>query len=400
LDTLTAVTLPRPTDLRALIEPRFDEFVESLQEMVNIDCGSFTPDGVNRIADLCEKRLSGAGFDTHRRRHRPAEGESQLGDVVVGSAKGAGGPRFLLIGHMDTVFSEGTAAERPFRVEGDTAFGPGVIDMKSGLLAGLFALEALRETGFERFGRISYVCNPDEEIGSPLSKPVIQELARESDVALVLEGGRENGNIVSARKGVADVRIDIAGRAAHAGVNPGRGRSAVVEAAHKVLALHGLNGRWPGVSVNAGVIEGGSRANVVPERCRVHVDVRSPEDGTFDQALAEVIRIAERSTVPDVAGTAQIQEAHRPFERTEASAPLVTMAKGVAHELGFEIDEQSTGGASDGNTTAAEGVPTLDGLGPVGGDPHGPDEWLDLASVVPRVSMFAGLLVRICAELG
>ena len=174
----------------------------------------------------------------------------------------------------------------------------------------------------------------------------------------------------------------------------------MVEAAHKVLALHELNDRWPGVTVNAGVIEGGTRSNVVPERCWLHVDVRSPEDGTFDQALAEVSRIAERSAVGGVIGTAQVQEAHRPFERTDASAPLVAMAKDVARELGFEIDEQSTGGASDGNTTAAEGVPTLDGLGPVGGDPHGPDEWLDLSSVVPRVSMLAGLLVRICAELG
>ena len=316
---------------------------------------------------------------------------------MVGSADGEGGPRLLLIGHMDTVFPEGTAAARPFRIDAGRAFGPGVIDMKSGLLGGFFALEALREAGFDGFGRVTYVCNPDEEIGSPFSKPVIRELARGADVSLVLEGGRENGNVVSARKGVADVVIDVVGRAAHAGVNPDRGRSAVVEASQKVLALHALNGRWPGDTVNAGVVAGGTRANVVPERCRLHVDVRSPEDATFDQALAEVTRIAEHSTLEGVNGRAEVLEAHRPFERTGASAGLVAMVKEVARELGFEVEDQSTGGASDGNTTAAQGVPTLDGLGPIGGDPHGPEEWLDLDSVVPRVSMLAGLIARIGA---
>ena len=388
----------RPTDLRALIEPRFDDYVEDLREMVNIDCGSFTPAGVNRIADLCEKRFAAAGFAVDRRSHRPPPGEDPLGDLVVGSVEGRGSRRLLLIGHMDTVFPEGTASERPFRIDDGRAFGPGVIDMKSGLLAGFVALETLLEAGFDRFGRITYVCNPDEEIGSPFSKPVIRELAGHSDLCFVLEGGRENGNLVSARKGVADVVIDIAGKAAHAGVNPDRGRSAIVEAAHKVLALQALNGRWPGVTVNAGAIAGGTRANVVAERCRLHVDVRSPEDGTFDEALTEVVRIGEGVTIDGVRSTIEVRDAHRPFQKTEATARLVGLARDIASELGFEVEDQATGGASDGNTAAAEGVPTLDGLGPIGGDPHGPDEWLDLASVVPRVSMLAALIIRVCGS--
>jgi glutamate carboxypeptidase len=364
--------------------------------MVDVDCGTFTPEGVNRIADLCEKRLSDAGFEVDRRPHRASRDEEPLGDLVIGTIEGRGRTRILLIGHMDTVFPEGTAAERPFRMEGDRAFGPGVIDMKSGLLGGFVALEALRETGFDGFGRITYVCNPDEEIGSPFSKPVIRGLAQETDVCFVLEGGRENGNLVSARKGVADVVIDITGKAAHAGVNPDRGRSAVVEASHKVLALHELNGRWPGVTVNAGAIAGGTRANVVAEHCRLHVDVRSPRDDTFDQAIEEVTSIGRSSTVDGVTSTVDIRDAHRPFEKTEATARLVELAQDIAGELGFEVGDQSTGGASDGNTAAAEGVPTLDGLGPIGGDPHGPDEWLDLTSVVPRVSMLAALVARVC----
>ena len=387
-----------PRSLLERVRPREREFVDELREMVDVDCGSFTVDGVNRIADLCEARFAAGGWTVERRRHEPAGGEEPLGDVVVGRLEGEGGSRLLLIGHMDTVFPEGTAAERPFRVEDGRAFGPGVIDMKSGLLAGFFAVGALREAGFRSFGRITYVCNPDEEIGSPFSKPVIRELARETDVCFVLEGGRENGNIVSARKGIADVVIEIHGRAAHAGVNPDRGRSAIVEAAHKVLALHELNGRWPGVTVNAGVIEGGTRSNVVPERCRVHVEVRSPEDASFDEAVAEVSRVAEDATVPEVSSVVKVLEAHRPMQKTEATARLVATAREVAGDLGFEIGDQATGGASDANTTAAEGVPTLDGLGPVGGDPHGPDEWLDLASVVPRTAMLAGLIARVTSE--
>jgi glutamate carboxypeptidase len=384
-----------PPSLLKHIEPRLDEYVGALRAMVDVDCGSFTPDGVNAIADLCEERFRAGGWRVERHRHAPEAGGGRLGDIVVGHLAGEGGARLLLIGHMDTVFPEGTAAERPFHVDGDRATGPGAIDMKSGLLAGFFAVEALQQAGFGEFGRISYVCNPDEEIGSPFSKPLIRELARESDVCFVLEGGRENGNIVSARKGIADVMIEIRGRAAHAGVNPDRGRSAIVEAAHKVLALQELNGRWPGVTVNAGVIEGGTRSNVVAERCSLRVEVRSPEERSFGEAVAEVTGIGEAGTVPDVTSAVNVLEAHRPMQKTEATARLVELAQETARELGFEIADQATGGASDANTTAAEGVPTLDGLGPVGGDPHGPDEWLDLTSVVPRTAMLAGLIARV-----
>ena len=158
----------------------------------------------------------------------PIDGEPQLGDLVIGRLEGAGGPDVLLVGHMDTVFDDGTVAERPFRIEGDTARGPGVSDMKGGLLTGFFAVEVLQEAGFDGFGTITYVCNPDEEIGSPFSGPVIRELAPHARRAFVLEGARANGDIVSARKGITDYRIVIVGRAAHAGVEPEKGRNAVL----------------------------------------------------------------------------------------------------------------------------------------------------------------------------
>lgn len=384
-----------PRQLSEIAARRYDEFVDALREMANVDCGSYTPEGVNVIADLCEARFKAGGWEVERTAHRPAEGEAQLGDLVIGRLAGGGGPRVLLIGHMDTVFDEGTVAERPFRIDGDTAYGPGVSDMKGGLLTGFFAVEVLQEAGFDGFERITYVCNPDEEIGSPFSRPFIQDLATEADYAFVLEGARANGDVVSSRKGVSDYRIEIVGRAAHAGVEPEKGRSAILEAAHKTFALHALNGRWPGVTVNVGVVEGGTRTNVVPERCTVAVDVRSPQEETLAAAEAEIERICQTHTVPDVGVTFHAGKWHRPMEKREGGARLAALAVETARELGFELKDAATGGASDANTTSAAGVPTLDGLGPIGGDDHAPGEWVDLTSAVPRIAILGGLVSRL-----
>ncbi len=380
------------SDLRDHASKRYDEFVAALREMVNVDCGSFTPEGVNEIADLCQHRFEAGGWKVERLSHEPAEGEERLGDLVVGRLSGSGTTRLLMIGHTDTVFDPGTVAERPFRIEGERALGPGVSDMKGGLLTGFFAVEVLQAVGFDGFGRITYVCNPDEEIGSPWSHDVIEAEAANADVAFVLEGARENGDIVSSRKGVSDFRIEIEGRAAHAGVEPERGRSAILEGAFKTVALQALNGLWPGVTVNVGVVEGGTRPNVVPERCVLEVDVRSPEESTFEEAQEAVRAIADEHTVPDVKVTTTSSGWHRPMEKREGGARLADLAISIAAELGFELKDAATGGASDANTTSAAGVPTLDGLGPIGGDDHGPHEWLELPSVVPRISLLAGLV--------
>jgi glutamate carboxypeptidase len=384
--------------LRDIAERRYAGFVSDLERMVNVDCGSFTPEGVNEIADLCEARFASGGWKVERLRHEPVEGRSRLGDMVIGRLEGTGRTRVLMIGHMDTVFDLGTVAERPFRVDGDRATGPGVSDMKGGLLTGFFAIEALQEAGFDGHGRITYICNPDEEIGSPWSRDVIREEAGEADVALVLEGARENGDVVSARKGVSDYVIEITGRAAHAGVEPERGRSAILEAAHKTVALQELNGRWPGVTVNVGVVHGGTRPNVVAERCLLHVDVRAPSEDGLVAAETEVERIAGSHTVADVASQVTAGKWHRPMEKKEGGARLAALATEVARELGFALEDASTGGASDANTTSAAGVPTLDGLGPVGGDDHGPREWIDLTSVVPRIALLGGLVSRLDAR--
>jgi glutamate carboxypeptidase len=380
--------------LRGIAAEGYDAFVAELEQMVNVDCGSYTPDGVNTIADLCEARMREHGWKVNRRPHAPDEGEPQLGDLVVGELEGAGGPSILLVGHMDTVFDEGTVAERPFRIEGDRARGPGVSDMKGGLLTGFHAVEALQRAGFDGYGRITYVCNPDEEIGSPFSGPVIGELAPAYDVAFVLEGARANGDIVSARKGITDYTIEFTGRAAHAGVEPEKGANAVLAAAHATVAMQGLNGRWPSVTVNVGVARGGTRTNVVAERCVLQVDLRSPELATLEEAEAEIERLSADHGVDGVTVRVHANAWHRPMEKREGGARLSALAIEIASELGFELRDAATGGASDANTTSAAGTPTIDGLGPIGGDDHAPAEWLDLTSVVPRVTLLAGLISR------
>jgi glutamate carboxypeptidase len=374
---------------------RRDEFVATLEQMVNVDCGSFTPVGVNQIADMCEERFRAGGWQVDRRRHVPAEDQPQLGDLVIGTLKGSGGPKLLLVGHTDTVFDEGTVALRPFRIEGSLAYGPGVSDMKGGLLTGFFAVSVLQEAGFDGFEHITYVCNPDEEIGSPFSGPIIRELAPQHDWAFVLEGARANGDIVSARKGVTDYEITVNGRAAHAGVEPEKGRNALLEAAHKIIEIQALNGRWPGVTVNVGVAHGGTRSNVVPERCDLHVDLRSPELATLEAAEAEIARICSEHVVPDVTIDVVGNGWHRPMEKKQGGARLAKIAVDVAAELGFELRDAATGGASDANTISSAGTPTLDGLGPIGGDDHAPAEWVDVDSIVPRVALLAGILSRL-----
>jgi glutamate carboxypeptidase len=378
--------------LQAAVAARYPRYLAELEQLVRIDCGSYTPAGVNRVADFVAAALTELGAQVERIPHQPAAAEPALGDLVIGRIEGDG-PRLLLIGHMDTVFPEGTAAARPFRTDGDRALGPGTSDMKGGLLAGLHAIAALQAT--DARPAVTFVANPDEEIGSPFSTGHIRELAATHDVALVLECARANGDIVSARKGIADYEIHLTGRAAHAGVEPEKGRSAILEAARQVVALHALNGRWQSVTLNAGVIEGGTRPNVVAEACRIELDLRAATVSDFELAAAEVSRIVAHPTLEGV--TAELTRAayHPPMERTAAAARLAALAISVANDLGLALKDAATGGASDGNTTSAAGLPTLDGLGPIGGDDHSADEWLDLASVVPRTTLLAGLMARI-----
>ena len=380
--------------IRDLAAAHHEGYVAALRAMVNIDSGTFNRAGVNRIADLCEARFREREWDVERIGDVPGAGPA-LGDTVVGTLRGAGGARVLMIGHMDTVFDDGTVSERPFSVRGDRAYGPGVSDMKGGLLSGFFAADVVREAGFDAFEQITYVCNPDEEIGSPSSSETIRRLAAGHDAALILESGRANGAVVSSRKGTTEYVIRIHGRAAHAGVEPEEGRSAVIEAAHKAIEIADIHGRWPGVTCNVGVLRGGTRSNVVAEDAVLEVDLRAPELATLEEARRAIEAVCARTVTDGVTISVRAEGSHQPMEKTPASRRLVDAAVAVAGELGFALSDTATGGASDGNTTSAAGCPTLDGLGPVGGGAHSRDEWLDLESVVSRIALLAGVITRL-----
>ena len=395
-DALDLVPLSELHALRDAVAAEKETFLGDLERLVNIDCGSYTKAGVDEVGGWTAGFLRSLGFHV-----RSYPNDRELGETVVGTLKGSDpeGPTLLLIGHMDTVFDPGTAKERPFRIEHGIAHGPGVTDMKSGLLAGLYAIAALQNVlGGVPLARLIFVANPDEEIGSPASSPHIRELAADADACLVLECARANGDIVSSRKGTLDAVITVHGRAAHAGVEPEKGRSAILEAARIVTHLHALNGRWPGVTVHVGVIVGGTRPNVVAERCRLEVDVRAVDRAGLEAAEVAIKEVCAATVVPDVTVTLEEAARHWPMEKLEKSGQLVGHAQVLAAGLGFELNDAATGGASDANTTAGMGVPSIDGLGPIGGLDHSPGEYLELASIVPRTTLLAGLLVAIARD--
>ena len=211
----------------------------------------------------------------------------------------------------------------------------------------------------------------------------------------MLECARANGDIVSSRKGTLDAVITVHGRAAHAGVEPEKGRSAILEAARITTDLHALNGRWPGVTVNVGVVAGGTRPNVVAEKCRMEVDVRAVDRAGMEAAEAAIREVLAATVVPDVSVELEEAARHWPMEKLERSGRLVGHVVGVAADLGFSLNDAATGGASDANTTSGMGVPTIDGLGPIGGLDHSPGEYLEVASIVPRTALLAGLIAAI-----
>ena len=395
-----AVSVDELDELEEIVEDELPAFLEDLASLVNVDCGSYTKAGVDQVGQWTGRFLERLGATVE---FRPDE---SLGDTVVATLEGRrGGPRVLLIGHLDTVFPDGTARARPFRIDAGVARGPGVTDMKSGLLAGLYALLALRTLGTDEdeiaelpFERLVFVANPDEEIGSPSSSRHIRELALESDACFVLECARANGDIVSARKGTVDFRLTVKGRAAHAGVEPEKGRNAVLEAAYQTIDLQALNGRGPGVTVNVGVVHGGIRPNVVAEEAILEVDLRASARADMVAAEAVIRAIAAATTVPDTTVAVEEMGRHWPMEKLDRSGRLVDHAIAIADRLDFPLADCATGGASDANTTSGLGVPTLDGLGPIGGNDHSPAEYLEVDSIVPRTTLLAALLLAVARD--
>ncbi len=367
-------------------------YLDELRELCAIDSDSYNKSGLDNMATYLAARMRGLGMTATIVEHE------QWGNDLLGTIHGEGEGCVLLLGHIDTVYPVGTSARRPVRVENEIAYGPAVIDMKGGILSGCYALEAMLALSYHAFGEIRFLCVSDEEISVRHSLELMRRACEGCNGALVLEAARANGDIVSVRKGNAGYTLTAQGRSAHAGVEPEKGRNAILEIAHQTLQLESLNGWREGISINAGIISGGTAPNVVPDSAMVRFDLRFLHTEDRLATEAQWHELLKKHRVPDVETTLMLEPDPRsPMALSPASQTLVSVAKNIAAMLGFSLHDTTTGGASDGSFVTDFGVPTLDGLGPIGGRDHSPYEYLLLNSVAPRTALLAGLIAHIGA---
>ena len=365
-----------------------DGLLDAVRAWVEIESPTNDAEGVNRVADHAEGLLRGIGAAIER-----TAGRDGYGDILIGRVPGeVNGPGLLLLGHMDTVHQRGTFA---YRVDGDRAYGPGIYDMKGGNAMAVAALQHLHATGRRPRLPVSVMMIPDEEVGSPSSRAAIEAEALRHRAALVVEPSGEGGKFTVARHGIARWHLHTEGRPAHAGAYHAEGRSAVREMAHHILALEALTDHPRNFFVNIGIVQGGTHENMVPAECRAICYALVPT--AAEQAeLRDAVHALERHD-PDVTTTVTEGLGRPPFSKTTAIQALYDHAAMLAAEAGLpSAGERVAGGGSDGNFTGALGVPTLDGLGVIGGGPHTREEFVELRCLVPRTRM----LTRLFETLG
>jgi len=383
-----------PSALLRHCENNLERWLSLLQTLVDVDSGSRDLEGVAAVIDTLEARWRSLGFTTERTNTKTGP---QLVSRRLSPQPDA--PTLLLIGHVDTVFERGTAALRPFELKDGRAYGPGVADMKGGLVAMLAVVEALKAQDKLDLANFVVLNNCDEEIGSPCSRAIVEALCPESDAALIFEPGRADGSIVTERKGGQTYSLKVKGKAAHAGVNPQLGASAILALSKKVVALHELNDYNRGLTLNVGLVQGGTRLNIVADQATAEIDVRTPTQALAEAVKAAIERIAAHEDVPGTGAQLDCLSERAPLVPTPQTQPLIQVYRETASELGLTWGCSGTGGGSDGNFTAAQGVPTLDALGPVGGLYHSAEEYLDVASLPLRVALSALAITRFAPAL-
>lgn len=364
-----------------------EQYIERLETLVNIDSGSGQVEGINQVISHLEEWLRQLDFSVTL---HPTPGS---GNNLVARRRGRGRTRILLVGHVDTVYPPGSAHIRPFMIEDGIAYGPGVIDMKCGVLLILHAVRALQEIGCEDYGELCIVFNNDEEVGSTGSADLLREMARQTDVGLVLESTRAKEILTHSRKGNDKYVLEIHGVPAHSGAEPQKGRSAVVELAHKIVAIQNLHTVFYGVTFNITRLSSSEIMNIIPDRARCHISVRAFNARGLDQAAATLEQIAANHSVPDTHSYLTRIPGRLPYERTPEILHLLEIARQEGAALDIQISGESKGGVSDANLLMEAGLPTLDSLGPVGGGMHNLQrEHLQLSSVPLRGALLAGLL--------
>lgn len=370
----------------AYLKDSRDQMVSLLRTLTDLDSPSTSKEHLDKFAEVLAAvwREVGAGVQV-----LPQQANGNHIRVEVGD----GSEQVLLLGHYDTVWDVGEASRRPLRVENGKAYGPGAYDMKGGIVETVFAVKALKALGLNPRVRMVVLHNSDEEIGSPSSRSLIEEEARRSKAVLVLEPSARGGALKTWRKGVGMFQVHIQGRAAHAGADFEKGASAAQEAAHQIIYLHHLTDLEEGTTVNVGIVAAGTRSNVVAERAELKVDLRVKTAMAAERVIPKILGL--KPVDPRVSVSVEGGLNRPPMERNAKNLALFQLAKTVGQAMGIDLAESGTGGGSDGNFTSALGIPTLDGLGPVGDDAHSPGEYLIVDSLPERAAVLAGLLLSL-----
>jgi glutamate carboxypeptidase len=378
--------MPPIIDLRDFCRANHDWILETTEALVRIESPTTDKAAVDRCGAALSARLEAIGGRVSRLPR------SDRGDHLLAEF-GCGTSQVLLLGHFDTVWPVDQLDRMPLARSGGRLHGPGVFDMKAGIAIAMLATRALLETGAAMNHRIVMLWTTDEEIGSASSRAAIEDEARRSSAVLVLEPSLPGGAVKTSRKGCGQYELVVHGVPAHAGIDPSKGASAIHELAHQICRLYRLPKQWGGLSVNAGIVSGGTRANVIAEEARAIIDVRAAttnEANMFDGVVRRQTPRDDRTRI-EVSGGFD----RPPLERTGLVERLYIQAREVARELGQDLAEGGTGGGSDGNFTAALGVPTLDGLGAIGDGAHALHEHIDIGTLPDRAALVAGLLSRI-----
>ena len=390
--------MPSPeAEIATWLATRRDAMIAALREMVDTDGGSYDKAGVDAVGAQVARFLAAEGIPVETL-SQPRFGDCLRATVAGGDGMASGNQRrnIVLMGHRDTVFPKGEPQRRPFTIQGDRAYGPGVADMKAGIVMNMFVLAA-----FHRFGGapgpLVGLFTGDEEIGSPEGRPVIEAEARAARVVFNSEPGRPDQGVVTGRKGGVFSVMEIEGKAAHSGGNFEQGISAIGELAAKITAIHALTDLARGITLNVGLVSGGQSVNTVAPHARGEIDLRYVEPADRDEVMQKIEAIVARSFVPGTRATLTIKGEFLPLTQSEASARVFATYREAARDSGFETEGRFSGGCADSGFTAAMGAPTLCAVGPVGGKAHSPEEYLELDSMVPRAQALARAILRLDA---
>jgi len=376
---------------------RYDLFLKDLENIVNIDSSSENRAGVEKVARFFEERFQGIGFDVKIVRLTKENEKNDTNEcepvpcLEATNRPGADNFDVMLLGHMDTVFPTGEVAKRPFRLVGDRATGPGVCDMKGGLLMALYTLETLKKEGALDDLSVCVAFNGDEETGSEASREWIKRKTLMSKRVFVFEPCRPGYSFVLQRKGGGWFFITATGVAAHAGADPEKGANAVVELAHQIVSINTLNDSSVGTSAQVTVVSGGDKINIIPDKAKASVDVRISAAGEKDRVESFFRTLPAETTIKGVKISVEGGIDRPPMVADEKTRELWELFMDKAREVGMDIDSISTGGCSDGNFSSALGVPTIDGMGLVGANSHREDEYVELGAINPMIRLIVNI---------